>query len=120
MNSMPFRQLKSFLKILIGVQYENTDTYETSGCRTTAGCLRVKNLAEESSPQAARACAQQTVRPFISKGLWSSEISEKARFGVLFLEHRNTIDAADPNQNQITPQRNGCDLKRWSGGVNER
>ena len=23
MNSMPFRQLKSFLKILIGVQYEN-------------------------------------------------------------------------------------------------
>ena len=28
MNSMPFRQLKSFLKILIGVQYEN----EFSGC----------------------------------------------------------------------------------------
>ena len=23
MNSMPFRQLKSFFKILIGVQYEN-------------------------------------------------------------------------------------------------
>ena len=50
---MPFRQLKSFLKILIGVQYENTDTYETSGCHTTAGCQRVKNLAEESRPQAA-------------------------------------------------------------------
>jgi hypothetical protein len=92
MNSMPFRQLKSFLKILIGVQYENTDTYETSGCHTTAGCQRVKNLAEESSPQAARACAQQTVRPFISKGLWPSEISEKARRSVLFLVTRRGFE----------------------------
>ena len=33
--------------------FENTDTYETSGCHTTAGCQRVKNLAEESRPQAA-------------------------------------------------------------------
>ena len=27
MNSMPFRQLKSFLKILIGVQYESVLRY---------------------------------------------------------------------------------------------
>lgn len=52
----------------------------------------IKNLAEESSPQAARACAQQTVRPFISKGLWPSEISEKARRSVLFLVTRRGFE----------------------------
>jgi hypothetical protein len=30
MNSMPFRQLKSFLKILIGVQYKNRTTSANS------------------------------------------------------------------------------------------
>ena len=32
MNSMPFRQLKSFLKILIGVQYKSVLNYSKSLC----------------------------------------------------------------------------------------
>ena len=37
MNSMPFRQLKSFLKILIGVQYESSKTQKI----TIAECQRL-------------------------------------------------------------------------------
>ena len=32
MNSMPFGQLKSFLKILIGVQYDTEKSYRRGNC----------------------------------------------------------------------------------------
>ena len=42
MNSMPFRQLKSFFKILIGVQYES-DTTKIDSPNRQVGAVEILN-----------------------------------------------------------------------------
>ena len=49
MNSMPFRQLKSFLKILIGVQYQNYIRSSRTIGQMPAGLCGIFRIFEEKS-----------------------------------------------------------------------
>ena len=51
MNSMPFGQLESFLKILIGIQYENRATHATMAAMTQ-NATRHTTVITEQTPEA--------------------------------------------------------------------